>query len=275
MNSSNTPDFDSVRHKRSEREGYNLIAERYRDAAPSRLRLTAALLDAAALDSGLELLDLASGPGVLAQAALARMGAGRVVISDIAERPLALARAQAPELLGVAADAEALPFAAERFDRVLCGLGLMFFPDERRALAEIRRVLRPQGRLALSVWASAEQVPLVECALACLRRLLPPPKISRPGPCRLGNSLPQLLSACSFTAIELGECVLDFDFADAATYWRAFTDLAGGAAAGLSKLPPALAARLPAEVEQELAPYRQGTGYHLSSKVIVASARKG
>jgi len=267
-----TPDFDSRRHKRSEREGYNLIAERYLDAAPSRTRLTEALLAAAQLASGQSLLDLASGPGVLAQAAAARVAPGRVVISDLAERPLVLARAATPELLGVAADAEALPFADASFDRVLCGLGLMFFPDARRALAEIRRVLRPQGRLAVSVWAQAGSVPLVECALDCMQRLLPPPKVARLSPCRFGAVLPELLAASGFENIEVGICQLDFTFANAAEYWRAFLAMAGGAASGLSRLPDAMQARFPSEVALELEPYRQGDGFRLCSSVLIAAA---
>ena len=265
-------EFDSRRHKRGEREGYNLIAERYLDAAPSRKRLTEALLAAAQLASGQSLLDLASGPGILAQAAAALVAPGRVVISDLAERPLVLARAAAPELLGVAADAEAPPFADASFDRVLCGLGLMFFPDDHRALAEIRRVLRPQGRLAVSVWAQAGRVPVVECALACIGRLLPPPKVAHLSPLRLGCGLPALLAACGFKNIEVSICELDFAFANAADYWHTFLAMAGGAASGLSRLPDAMQARFPSEVAVELEPYRQGDSFRLQSHVLVATA---
>jgi len=270
-----TSDLDSRRHKRSEREGYNLIADRYLDAAPSRKRLTEALLAAAQLASGQALLDLASGPGILAQAAAPLVAPGRVVISDLAERSLLLARAANPELLAVAADAEALPFAAASFDRVLCSLGLMFFPDERQALAEIRRVLRPQGRLAVSVWAQPGSVPFVECALACIQRLLPPPKVARLTPCRFGGVLPELLAANGFKDIEVSVCRLDFVFSSAADYWRAFLDIAGGAAGGLSRLPDAVRARFPIEVALEIEPYRQGESYHLHGPVLIATATNG
>ncbi len=268
-----TTPFDSRRHKAAEREGYNLIAERYRDAATSRARIAEAMLAAARLASGQRLLDLASGPGLLAQAAAPRVAPGAVVLSDLAERPLALARTAAPELLAVAADAENLPFAAAVFDRVLCSLGLMFFPDERRALAEIARVLRPQGRLVLAVWAEPGRVPMVECALACIARLLPPPKVARPSPCRLGGALPELLASSGFEEVEVTGCQLDFAFASAADYWSAFLDLAGGAAAGLARLPAEVLARFPLEVAQELAPHRRGDGYSLQSQVIIASAK--
>lgn len=267
-------ELDVRRHKRSERDGYNLIAERYKEEARRREPICKALLDAAELAPGQALLDVASGPGVLARAAQARVAPGAVVISDLAERTLQLAQTAAPELLAVAADAEALPFAAASFDRVLCGLGLMFFPDTRRGLGEMLRVLRPQGRLALSVWDEPGAVPLVQCALSCMARLLPAPKVARLSPCRLGGVLEQTLAAAGCASIAISRCELDFSFDSAAEYWRTFLDMAGGAASGLSRLPAEMQARLAQEVAVELAPYKQGDGYRLVSGVLIATAGK-
>lgn len=55
------------------------------------------------------------------------------------------------------ADAQALPFAAARFDAVVCQFGLMFVPDKSQALAEMRRVLRPGGTLLLNTWDLLER----------------------------------------------------------------------------------------------------------------------
>jgi ubiquinone/menaquinone biosynthesis C-methylase UbiE len=270
--------FDPDRFKREERAGYNLIAERYAESAALRAGLNAALIDAADLKPGQRVLDLASGPGVLAHEAAQKATGGLVVACDIAEQALAEGRRRASEdnLLFAAADAERLTFADGAFDRVLCGLGLMFFPDAPRALEEMRRVLKPGGLAVFSVWGEEARAPLVSCALQCIRRLLPPPKAERLSPFRFGQQslLRQTLATAGFAEIELHAHTLSCTFASPQAYWQAFRDLAGGAAAGLARLPAETLARLSEEVAQELAPCRQGEGYVAQSEVIIAVARR-
>src|SRR5439155_913106 len=79
---------------------------------------------------------------------------------DLAEGMVQATNADA-ERLGVAArvqvmDAEHLDFPDASFDRVLCGFGIMFPPDQLQALREMRRVLRPGGRLGISTWHETE-----------------------------------------------------------------------------------------------------------------------
>ena len=270
-------EFDAARFKREERAGYNLIAARYAAGSDLRAGLNAALLDAAGLEPGQRVLDLASGPGVLAREAARQVPGGLVVASDIAEQALAEGRRRAPDgrLLFAAADAERLTFADGAFDRVLCGLGLMFFPDVPRALAEMRRVLRPGGRAVFSVWGEEARAPLVSCALQCIRRVLPPPRAERLSPFRFGRPalLRQTLEDAGFAGVELQAHVLSCAFASPQEYWQAFRDLAGGAAAGLSRLPAETLDRLGREVARELAPHRRGEGYLPESEVLIAAAR--
>lgn len=264
--------FDPRQFKRLERAGYNRIGSRYLAAAGARSALAAALLAAARIEPGQRVLDLASGPGLLARDAAAAVGPqGLAIASDISEGQLACC----PDLPRVAADGEALPFAAGSFDRALCGLGLMFFPDDQAALREIRRVLRPDGRLALSVWGRAEETPLVETALACMRRLLPPPKLARPSIFRFGDAdeLNRRLASADFCDIDIQPFHLTTSFSDAAAYWQGFLDLAGGAAESLSRLPAEKQQALAAAVAEELAPHAVAGGYRLSSTVLVATAR--
>jgi ubiquinone/menaquinone biosynthesis C-methylase UbiE len=270
--------FDPDRFKREERTGYNLIAARYAESAALRTGLNAALIAAADLRPGQAVLDLASGPGVLACEAARLVSGGLVVASDIAEGALAEGRRRAPagNLQFAAADAERLTFADGAFDRVLCGLGLMFFPDVPRALAEMRRVLKPGGLAVFSVWGEEARAPLVSCALQCIRRILPPPKAERLSPFRFGEPalLRRTLEAAGFADTELHVHTLSCAFDSSQAYWQAFRDLAGGAAAGLSRLPEATLTRLGEEVAQELAPCRQGKGYVAQSEVLIAVARR-
>jgi SAM-dependent methyltransferase len=269
--------FDARRIKCFERQGYNLIAARYRQAAAGRSALHDAVLDAAALAPGQALLDLASGPAVLAGAAEPRiMPDGIIVAIDLAENILRQAQATYSLPMLAVADAEALPFADAAFNRIVCGLGLMFFPDEQAALAEMLRVLKPGGLLALSVWGEAREVPLIECALACIRRVLPPPKVPRRSIFHLGDPahLTDVLSLAGFASIVVAPFALEQRFDGAAQYWQAFLDLAGSAAASLARLPQATQDRLAQEVAVELFPYHRGSGYQFSSRVLIAKATK-
>src|SRR5882757_10991594 len=113
------------------------------------------LLQAAHIAPGMHVLDVATGTGLSAEAALAVVGpTGHVVAADISPAMADKARArlvEAPNASVSVEDGQALSFADGSFDAVLCNLGLMFFPDPVRGLSEFRRVLRPGGRLAVSV----------------------------------------------------------------------------------------------------------------------------
>jgi ubiquinone/menaquinone biosynthesis C-methylase UbiE len=113
------------------------------------------LLRAAHLAPGLRVLDIATGTGLSAEAALAAVGpTGHVTAADLSSAMAEKARerlGKAPNLLVSVEDGQALSFADGSFDAVLCNLGLMFFPDPVQGLSEFRRVLRPGGRAAVSV----------------------------------------------------------------------------------------------------------------------------
>ncbi len=113
------------------------------------------LLRAARIAPGQRVLDIATGTGLAAEAAVGRAGpSGHVVAADISPAMVERARERLGGLSAVALaveDGQALTFVAESFDAVLCNMGLMYFPDPARGLAEFHRVLRPGGRAAASV----------------------------------------------------------------------------------------------------------------------------
>ena len=113
------------------------------------------LADAAELQSGDRILDVACGTGIVSRHAAGRVGPGGAVTGvDLNPSMLAVAREAAasvePAIDFEQASADALPFADASFDTVICQQGLQFFADRPAALAELARVIRPGGRLALN-----------------------------------------------------------------------------------------------------------------------------
>jgi SAM-dependent methyltransferase len=141
-----------------EHDGWQSAAARY---PASFAHATAAYVDAllAAVDTGpgRRLLDVACGSGVVAAAAVAR--GSTVAGVDFSPAMLAEARRRVPDAEWHEADAEALPIADGSVDAVVSNFGLHHFPFPTRALAEARRVLRPGGRLAATVWAAPDANP--------------------------------------------------------------------------------------------------------------------
>lgn len=113
------------------------------------------LLRAAHIAPGMRVLDIAAGTGLAAEAALNIVGpTGHVTAADLSPAMVEKSRGRlghAKNASVAVEDGQALSLPDESFDAVVCSLGLMFFPDALRGLAEFRRVLRPGGRAAVSV----------------------------------------------------------------------------------------------------------------------------
>jgi ubiquinone/menaquinone biosynthesis C-methylase UbiE len=133
---------------------------------------TGPMLDAAHVEPGARVLDVACGTGVLARALAERVGPrGSVVGLDVNEGMLTVARRVSPRVDWRAGAAERLPFDTESFDAVLSQFGLMFFDDRRAAIREMQRVLKPDGRLVVAVWDTLENTPGYAALVALLGRL--------------------------------------------------------------------------------------------------------
>lgn len=158
------------------------------DLSPSELEITAnayeerlvpalfnpcaeRLVEAAAIDHGARVLDVACGTGVVARAAAARAGPeGCVAGLDVNPGMLAVAVRRAPSVDWRQGEAEALPWLDRAFDVVLCQFGLNFFADPHTALREMWRVLTPGGRLIVAVFDALECNPAYAAMVDVLRR---------------------------------------------------------------------------------------------------------
>lgn len=191
-------------------------------------------------------LELACGAGGLGIAIAPHVA--EVVMSDVAA-PMAAIAADRAAALGLgnvstrALDFEAIDAPDERFDVVLCREGLMFAAEPARAVAEIRRVLRPGGRLALAVWGPRERNPwlglVFDAVAAEIGRPVPPPGI--PGPFSLADAhaLRALLSGGGFTDVVVDELSVPLRAPSFDAWWSRTTALAGPLSTILARAPEA------------------------------------
>ena len=133
------------------------------------------MLEAVAPKPGERLLDVACGTGVVARQAVPRVAPGGQVCGlDLNGAMLDVARAAAadaePAIEWLRGDAAAMPLPDAAFDVVVCQAALMFMPDPGAALAEMRRVLAPGGRLGLSVFRDGRFNPLYAAFAELLER---------------------------------------------------------------------------------------------------------
>ncbi len=113
--------------------------------------------DAADVQAGQKVLDVACGTGVLTREISNRVGSeGSAIGLDINEGMLAVAKNKSPEIDWQNGSAESIPFKDATFDAVVSQFGLMFFPKKITALKEMFRVLKKDGKLAVAVWDSLE-----------------------------------------------------------------------------------------------------------------------
>ncbi|KMO14703.1 class I SAM-dependent methyltransferase [Methylobacterium platani] len=168
--------------------------------------LTAALLDGAGLRPGERMLDIGCGCGETALLAAERLGPDGAVTAVDVSRPM-LARARARPAAGapirwIEADAQTRAFAPEH-DLALSRFGVMFFEESRAAFANIRRALRPGGRLVLLCWRALPENEWVNRPRDAVLGVVPapaPPPPGGPGPFRFadGDALVELLTQAGF-----------------------------------------------------------------------------
>jgi SAM-dependent methyltransferase len=128
-------------------------------------------------DPGGDLLELACGTGLVTRELRVKLAPSRqLVATDLNKAMLDYASGKLAGHAGLewkVADAMSLPFDDGRFGAVACGLGLMFVPDKKKTLAEIRRVTKSGGWLVLSTWDRIEENTYASLYADTIERLFP------------------------------------------------------------------------------------------------------
>jgi SAM-dependent methyltransferase len=225
------------------------------------------LVDRLAPAPGDVVLELAAGVGQTSLLVAAR--GARVISTDFAPAMVEAAQRLAARLgaTGIehrVIDAENIDLADASVDGVICRWGLMLFGDPVRALAEIHRVLRPGGRFACSVWATADANPWASVAGRAMAEasVMPPPEPGEPGMFTLGapGRLEALLAGAGFTDIDAGAVDITFTYADFDEYWALMLELGGAIARAVAGLDAAEEQPLRDEIERRVQPFATADG---------------
>lgn len=195
----NQPIFDPIRYKQTTREQWERAAEAWYRWGPLLHRwlgpATERMLDLAGIGEGARVLDVAAGAGEQTLAVARRVGAGgRVLATDISPAILAYAESSARaeghgNVTTRELDGENLTeLEAGAFDAVISRVGMIYFPNQQKALGGMKHAVKPGGRVAAIVYSTAERNPFFSVPVSIIRRRanLPPPLPGQPGPFSLG-----------------------------------------------------------------------------------------
>lgn len=247
-------------------------------------QMTERMLELAAPASGERVLELACGAGGLGLAAAERIGPhGEIVISDVVAEmtEIAASRARSRGLTNVTTrvlDLERIEEPERSYDVVLCREGLMFALDPARAAGEVHRVLRPGGRLAVSVWGPRERNPwlglVLDAASAQLGAPVPPPGMPGPFSLQQADQLAPLLSAAGVKDVAIEELAVSTRASSFEEWWERTCALAGPLANVLAALPKRASKELRARAREAARAYETGDGLQFPGVTLIATGRR-
>jgi ubiquinone/menaquinone biosynthesis C-methylase UbiE len=269
--------MDARLQLRIQRYGWDLAAQDYETLWQAQLAdARARLLACAAPACGERVLDIACGTGLVAFAAAQVVGpAGHVVGVDISDRMVEAARQRARDrnlsnatFLRMEMGQLTLPDAS--FDVATCALGLMYAPNPEVALVELRRVMRPGGRVAIAVWGERAR-----CGWAGVFGIVDEEVASEVCPLffRLGqgDALAQACGAAGFTVAAQHRIATTLEYADADQACDA-AFVGGPVALAWSRFDAPTRERARQRYIESIAPWRSPGGYRIPGEFVIVRA---
>jgi SAM-dependent methyltransferase len=242
---------------------------------------TEAVLEAAQLQRGMRVLDLASGVGDPSLSIAEAVGpAGHVVATDLGPGMIGLAEelARGRGLSNIefrVANVEALPFQDQSFDVVTCRFGVMFFPDQLKVFRDCLRVLKRGGRVAFVVWGKREQAFLSTTVGILMKYVeMPPPDPDAPHAFMFGERglLKSKLEAAGFSEVseEVRTVPGRWD-GSPKEYWQQFMEVAALFRPMLAKLTAETRAAAEAEIIAGLQKASDGGRITLPLEIVIGT----
>ncbi len=277
--------FDPVKYKETTREQWQTAADAWHRWGPTLEKwlgpATEVMLDMAGIRQGSRVLDVAAGAGGQTLRAASRVGPmGYVLATDISPRILHYisedaSKAGLKHVEWREMDGENLDLLQEgSFDAVISRVGLIYFPDQHKALTGMRRVLKPGGRVAAIVYATADHNKFFSLPVSIIRRRaqLPPPLPGQPGPFSLGGPgvLEGVFKNAGFRVIETRIIPAPLRLASAAECVRFERESFGALHQMLSGLSEAEQEAAWEEIQQEMSAFEGPDGFEGPCELIVA-----
>jgi SAM-dependent methyltransferase len=232
---------------------------------------------------GMRVLDVAAGSGQPALTIASRIQPGGTLLGiDFSPEMRAVAERRAREAGATnvsfrTMDAEQLELPDASFDAVTCAYGIIFFPDAQRALSEMRRVLKPGGRIALGVWDEPSKSPFVTVGGAAVGRFHAPtpPNPNSPGAFRFAKRdvLERTLRDAGFNDVTMTNVPMSIEFESTEEYWEMFIECAAGVKAKIATLSDGDRMKLRQLVDELAEPHIVNGRLRLASMPLAAKAR--
>jgi ubiquinone/menaquinone biosynthesis C-methylase UbiE len=243
------------------------------------------MLDMAGVVSGSRVLDVAAGAGEQTLVAASRVGSsGYVLATDISANILEFAAAEALSagLMNVETrvmDGEVIDeLETDSFDAVISRVGLIYFPDQQKALSGMRRVLKPGGRVGAIVYSTAEDNRFFSIPISIIRKRaqLPPPSPGQPGPFSLGNPgvLETAFQSAGFHDIETRVVSAPLRLSSASECVRFERESFGALRQMMSGLSEAGREETWQEIEQELRQFESAEEFEGPCQLVVGAGVK-
>jgi len=275
---SSVTDIDAQAFDEFEAAGWEVVARRYSELlGPITSQAVEPLLDAAGVRAGMRVLDVGSGPGDAAAAAVAR-GATATGI-DVAAAMVELAAQRHPGATFVQGSATELPFADESFDAAIGNVVILHVGEPERAAEELARVLVPGARVALSTWEVPGRSPLFGALVGAVEdaEVTPPSDVPHgPSFFRFGKDevFEALLRGAGFADVSVESVTFDFPLRSADDLMTVVSEATVRMGALLRAGDDSQRARMRESLEQRIAPWRRDDGYEVPAPMKIASGLK-
>ena len=281
--------FDAAKYKETTRKQWDGAAEAWNRFGPLLSRwlgpATELMLDMTKVAKGGRVLDVAAGAGEQTLAAAKRVGPeGFVLATDISPDILRFAATNA-KLAGlrnidtVVADGELLEIGNQTpFDTVISRVGLIYFPDQHRALRAMHGHLKPNGRVGAIVYSTADKNGFFSVPVGIIRRRagLGAPAPGQPGPFSLGDPavLAKRLTDAGFHDVRVEKIDAPVRLASAAECLQFEQESFGALHQMLAGLPPKEQDEAWDEIEEALGQFESGGQFTGPCEMLVVAATK-